>query len=111
MADVSSLVDSDIFEWFGGDGSASDGCVTDGPFADLVLHLDSDYTTDVYCLSRNFQQDDFEGASARYVDECLAMAEFKDAWPCFEGYPHAAGHNGIGGVVSILVWSRLGSEP
>lgn len=36
------------------------------------------------------------------------MEGFADAGPCYEGYPHTAGHNGIGGVVSILDGSDRG---
>lgn len=102
MADASRLEDSDIFRWFGSDGSGHDGCVTDGPFANLGLHLNSDYTTRPYCLSRDLRQERFVGASAGYVNECYEMDDFADAGPCYEGFPHTAGHNGIGGVVSSL---------
>lgn len=107
MADSSWLEDSEIFEWFGGDGSGQGGCLTDGPFANLELRLNSDDTTRPYCLSRDLRQDRFVGASASYVNECYEMDHFDDAWPCYEGYPHTAGHNGIGGVVSVPEWLSL----
>lgn len=100
MADASSLAHSEVLDWFGGDGAGGDGCVTAGPFANLELHLGSDYTTRPYCLARNITQARFDGAGASYVRACYSMPDFVDAWPCYEGYPHGAGHNGIGGVVS-----------
>lgn len=106
MADVRSIEQSEVFDpttGFGGDGEGGEdggGCVADGPFGGMVLHLNRDYSTRPYCLSRNFNQRNFNSAAARNVNECYEMDDFGDAWPCYEGHPHDAGHNGVGGVVS-----------
>lgn len=102
VADSTWLEGSDIFQWFGGSGHGLDQCVTDGPFANLQLHLSTDRSNRPYCLSREVRQDEFVGAGASYVEACYKMDDFYDAWPCYEGFPHEAGHNGIGGVVSGL---------
>lgn len=103
LADQSSLTGSEIFDsdtGFGGNGYGSDACVQTGPFANLQLHLNSDGTVSNYCLSRNFDQNAFSGGGQDYVSSCSASENFTTAWPCFEGWPHDAGHNGVGGVVS-----------
>ncbi|CAN8103806.1 unnamed protein product [Discula destructiva] len=103
MADIHSLANSEVFDaytGFGGNGASGAGCVADGPFAGLVLHLNSDYESRPYCLWRNFDQRQFSAAAPANVNECYGMATFNDAWPCYEGHPHDAGHNGIGGVMA-----------
>lgn len=103
---------------FGGNGLDGDGCVTDGPFANLTLHLNSsDLPVDGgYCLSRNFNLTQFEGANSSNIDTCFAYDTFEDARQCYEANPHSAGHGGVGGVVCntllqlihliILAWQR-----
>lgn len=104
MEDQGSLSRSEIFDpstGFGGNGYGDDGCVSDGPFANLTLQLNGDHTTRSYCLSRNFDNSAFSGGGQSFVDSCHATGDFVSAWPCYEGYPHDAGHNGVGGVVRI----------
>lgn len=97
-----SLSHSELFDprtGFGGNGHGDHGCVSDGPFANLTLQLNDDYTTGSYCLSRDFDSSAFSGGGQSNVDSCYAMKEYIGAWPCYEGNPHDAGHNGVGGVV------------
>lgn len=113
MADVLSITQSEIWNpntGFGGNGEDGDGCVTDGPFGGMVLHLHSDHSDRPYCLNRNFDQGQFDSAHPRRVNRCYDMDNFRDAWPCYEGDPHNAGHNGIGGVVSIRFPTGQGEE-
>lgn len=108
MADVQALAQSEIFDpvtGFGGDGDRGrrgGGCVVDGPFAGLVLNLNENFVSRPYCLSRAFNQAEFAAATIRNVNECFALDGFDKAWPCYEGRPHDAGHNGVGGVVSTV---------
>lgn len=94
----SEIFDSDT--GFGGNGAGPDDCVVTGPFSNLQLRLKSDQTVSNYCLSRNLNETSFSGGGPSFVSSCNAMVDFTSAWPCFEGWPHDAGHNGVGGVVS-----------
>lgn len=98
---------------FGGNGLDGDGCVTDGPFANLTLHLNSSDLPDPnggYCLSRKFNLTQFEGANSSNIDTCFAYDTFEDARQCYEANPHSAGHGGVGGVVRNtllqLIWVK-----
>lgn len=96
------LNDSPIFDpitGFGQNGQGDDGCVRDGPFANLTLHVSGDGPQD-YCLQRSFDADQFTLGNIRYVEECMAMQNYSSAFPCWFMSPHIAGHVGIGGTVS-----------
>lgn len=87
---------------FGGNGLDGDGCVTDGPFSNLTLHLNSSGLPDAnggYCLSRKFDITNFERGNSSNLDTCFGYDTFEDARQCYEAEPHAAGHGGVGGVV------------
>lgn len=70
----------------------------DGPFKDIPLHF-GPYGTEDYCLSRSFNRTFFADARQQRVDECMALKSFEEAWPCFEAFPHGAGHGGTGGIM------------
>lgn len=103
MADFRSIQNSEVWDpvtGFGGDGEEGHRCVVDGPFGGMSLHLNRDGSDRAYCLSRDFNQRMFNFAHPDYANECWALATFEEAWPCYEGRPHDAGHNSVGGVVS-----------
>lgn len=102
MSPIQTAAIFDPATGFGGDGSGSLGCVIDGPFAGLVLHL-SGYGLEDYCLSRGFNQSFFGMANSTYVNECMARPNYADAWYCWYSSPHTAGHKGVGGTVSESV--------
>ncbi|KAI0116207.1 Di-copper centre-containing protein [Hypoxylon sp. NC0597] len=101
-ADVGKISESSIFDkaiGFGGDGTGTDGCVTNGPFANLTLRLQVDLTTNEYCLSRHLNDRAFSQAAKVNVDTCVAKDKFIDMWNCLEGRPHGAGHGGVSGTM------------
>lgn len=99
---IDQLVVFDNQTGFGGNGRSEDGCVTDGPFANLTLHLNSSGLPDEsggYCLSRSFDLTSLERGDGSEVETCYAYDTFEDARQCYESDPHAAGHGGVGGVM------------
>jgi tyrosinase len=110
--DAENLKDSPIFDpdtGFGGDGVSPYGCVTDGPFANATLHLTQFLTTSEYCIIRKLNGCLFQGAAQSFLDTCLASKTFEEVWHCIEARPHAAGHVGVGGVVSLIRAYRASS--
>ncbi|KAI5918894.1 Di-copper centre-containing protein [Camillea tinctor] len=100
--DVGHLNQSALFDaelGFGGNGTGRDGCIVDGPFANLTLHFKEDLTTSDYCISRRFNDRAFSSAAKENVDTCFEKKTFVDAWRCYEGQPHGAGHGGVMGTM------------
>ncbi|KAK7736002.1 hypothetical protein SLS63_003520 [Diaporthe eres] len=99
---IDQLVIFDSDTGFGGNGADGDGCITDGPFVNLTLHMNSSGLPDEsggYCLSRSFDLTSLERGNSSYLDTCFAYDTFEDARQCYESDPHAAGHGGVGGVM------------
>lgn len=48
-----------------------------------------------YCLHREFDLDSWAMANRRNVEECFAKQNYSDAWSCYNGYPHSAGHSAV----------------
>ena len=99
MADFAA---SPLFEsvpGFGGNGTGSDLCIRDGPFANLTLHVRANLTSSDYCVTRNFNSCLFKVAAQSNVDQCMAFTSFEKAWHCLENNPHTAGHGGVNGLV------------
>lgn len=102
--------DSPVFDpatGLGGNGTGPGLCVTDGPFSGLSLRInETGYAVPAYCLSRNLSQAGFDQANSTYLDPCMAKTSYTEAWPCLNvGGPHGAGHQGTGGVVSLLTYA------
>lgn len=88
---------------FGGTGTGDDLCVTDGPFANLTLHMNRTSNYADYCLSRDFSPTSIQNGNSTYVDACFASANYSEAWQCYKSKPHTAGHAAIGGTVSFFL--------
>lgn len=87
---------------FGGNGLDGNGCITDGPFADLTLHINASGLPDVnggYCVTRNFNLTWMEKADRPNLENCFQNVTFEDARQCIEADPHSAGHGGVGALV------------
>ncbi|KAI3392966.1 hypothetical protein diail_4914, partial [Diaporthe ilicicola] len=84
---------------FGGTGTGDDRCVTDGPFANLTLHMDRTANHAPYCLSRHFSPTYIQWGNSTYVDECFASSDYSEAWQCYNHKPHTTGHASIGGTM------------
>ncbi|KAK4112247.1 Di-copper centre-containing protein [Canariomyces notabilis] len=82
---------------FGGDGSRTTGCITNGPFVNYTNSLGPGYEVTSHCINRRISDLASMGSSQAQVDACLAMKDFETAWPCIEGQPHSGGHAGVGG--------------
>lgn len=100
VLDMDDLAGSVVFDpdtGFGGEGS---DCVTDGPFVNLTLHMNSSGTTEDYCLTRSFNSNGFQSGVQANLDECFNMTTYEDAFDCYQVNPHTAGHSAVGGTVS-----------
>jgi len=100
--DVENFTQSPLFDHstgLGGNGTGSDHCVRDGPFANLTLRVRENLTASDYCLTRNFNPCLFKSASQSNVDVCFTFKNFEGLRRCLEGNPHGAGHGGINGIV------------
>lgn len=88
----------------GGNGTGPNGCIVDGPFVNLTLHIDSDAVVVDYCITREWNETVFQYANQSYLDACFAAESYDTAWQCFHDAPgpHTAGHSATGGLVCIL---------
>lgn len=105
VLDVTALNESSVFDpdtGFGGNGVGDDGCVADGPFQNLTLHINQTSNYANYCLSRDFSSTSFQTANQTYIDACYASGNYSEAWQCYKKNPHTAGHAGVGGTVSTM---------
>ncbi|KAH9904731.1 Di-copper centre-containing protein [Xylariomycetidae sp. FL2044] len=102
-SDVGDIAGSDLWDaelGFGGNGTGTDLCIADGPFANLTLHYTEDLSsTSTYCISRYLNDRSFSSAAQPNVDLCMSKTNYLDAWRCLEGLPHGAGHGGVMGVM------------
>jgi tyrosinase len=107
-AESGNFFQSDMWEdqYFGGNGSSVDNCVTTGPFANRTEHIGPLEETTDYCFARkwNMRKGLDYGARA-HVDDCYEFGgnEFEDFYGCMAYYPHIAGHQATGGVVSTIL--------
>lgn len=92
---------------FGSGTAEANGCIIDGPFVNLTMHLNQSSNNANACLSRELDQENFYWANSTYVDECMVPETYADVWSCWGTSPHLAGHFGVGGTVSylFLLWS------
>jgi tyrosinase len=104
-ADAATFPDVAVFDpktGFGGNGSSTDHCVTDGPFANLTLRVNRDLTTSDHCLTRNFNTCSFKFAVQANVDECQNKTTWQTWRTCTEAIPHASGHGGVGALMQSV---------
>ncbi|ETS75767.1 hypothetical protein PFICI_12711 [Pestalotiopsis fici W106-1] len=100
LADIDDISSSDLWNYFGGNGSGDDHCFTDGPFANLTLRWLTNGSTSDHCLTREFNQTAFEGTKQSNIDKCLAISNYTDAWECYNGGTHTGGHLGVNGTMT-----------
>ncbi|KAK7413932.1 hypothetical protein QQX98_007200 [Neonectria punicea] len=106
VLDIDALNESVIFDpdnGFGGQGEY--GCVNDGPFANLTLHLNATSMAANECLSRSFSQEGFQNGQQKYIDERFKTTNYVDAFECYIVNPHIAGHAAVGGIMADQVAS------
>lgn len=90
-------------EYFGGNGT-DDGTyrVIDGKFANMTLRWLGDGSTKDHLLTRINNESALNFTSQENIDECNRITNYTSAWQCLATNPHAAGHAGIGGIVSLF---------
>lgn len=98
-----SVLDADT--GFGSGDVDGDGCIVDGPFVNLTMHINQTSTNASYCLSRSLSNTNFNTANSTYVDACMETESYDTAWLCFKAKPHTAGHSSIGGTMLDAVGS------
>lgn len=84
---------------FGTGDLDADGCVANGPFVNLTMHINQTSNAASYCLSRDLSQDSFYRANSTHLDTCMEAYTYEEAWNCFISSPHTAGHAAIGGTM------------
>lgn len=100
--DAGAIAASPLFSspyGFGGNGRASDGCVVDGPFANLTLHLGPAYEITDFCLARAFNETRFATGAQATIDICNTYTDYVTYSFCLQATPHTAGHGGVSGLV------------
>lgn len=102
-AQSGNFFQSDMWDedYFGGNGSGIENCVASGPFANRTLHVGPLETTTDYCFARKFNATKglYYGARAR-VNDCYEFDDFPSFYGCMAYYPHIAGHQAVGGVMT-----------
>ncbi|KAK9784031.1 putative Tyrosinase copper-binding domain-containing protein [Seiridium cardinale] len=98
-----SILDADT--GFGTGDLDADGCVANGPFVNLTMHINQTSNSADYCLTRDLNANGFAWAGSSYLDVCLATETYEEAWQCFISSPHTAGHSAIGGTMLDVVAS------
>lgn len=87
------------------------GCIPDGPFANLTIHMGPGPSTayNAWCVRRDFVPSQFVKAAS--VEAVKAAVEgYKDFGAFSQGTEvtmHSAGHLGVGGLYGVLtdVWA------
>lgn len=111
QADAANITLSVVWDpvyGIGGDGNSSDNnIVTNGPFANMELHVGAWASNSVvpktatYQLNRSISVSTFQAASQENVDTCYALDTYDEAWECYAKKPHSSGHGGTGGTVRL----------
>ncbi|KAH8727382.1 hypothetical protein GQ44DRAFT_770393 [Phaeosphaeriaceae sp. PMI808] len=100
---ASGILNSSVWDsvyGIGGDGVGEGNCVADGPFVNLTLVYQLDFSAgEPYCLNRSINTTIFPYAEQANVDECMEKETYEYAWNCWIIKPHGAAHGGTGGVM------------
>merc|ERR1711939_863395 len=75
-------------------------CINSGAFGGITLHIGPGTGFQNHCMTRAVNEQLTAQCNQGYVDLCKSRGTFAEFASCFEGGPHAYGHNGIGGVMS-----------
>ncbi|KAJ0270655.1 hypothetical protein CBS470a_013438 [Colletotrichum nupharicola] len=63
-------------------------------------------SNNTYCLQRKLNQDDLDTANSDNLVECFNKTSYDEAWQCYNGSPHGAGHGAVGGLMSDPIESN-----
>ncbi|KAI0470072.1 amino acid transporter [Xylariaceae sp. FL0804] len=83
-----------------GPNGGEDNCIVEGPFANKTQQWEVGGTYDTHCITRSFNLEIFaDSAPQTEIDACNDIDNYEEAWVCWSGSPHRAGHNGVGGTM------------
>ncbi|KAI8289636.1 Tyrosinase ustQ [Colletotrichum sp. SAR11_57] len=95
-----SILNGSATAGFGSTTLDENGCVTDGPYTNVRLTLDTELNrVEPVCLSRLFKQNQYEQTAQKIIDACLALDNYVDFNNCLGASPHTGGHYAIGGTM------------
>jgi tyrosinase len=104
--DAGKFSSSPIFDpvlGFGGSGSGSGNCLTNGPFVNLTVNIGPGFTTVPRCVNRRIT--DFLSAQCgqSYVDAALDHPDYLTALDGIYSGPHLYGHMALAMMVRDFV--------
>ncbi|TLS31353.1 hypothetical protein PpBr36_02685 [Pyricularia pennisetigena] len=76
------------------------GCITDGVFAGMLVHIGPGTAFEEHCLSRAVDESLTSEVSQATINQVHRQDNFESFAGLIEGWPHAYGHNGVGAVMS-----------
>lgn len=76
------------------------GCITDGVFAGMLVHIGPGTAFEEHCLSRAVDESLTSEVSQATINQVHRQNNFESFAGLIEGWPHAYGHNGVGAVMS-----------
>jgi len=75
-------------------------CINSGYFGGITLHIGPGPNNVPHCLTRAVNEQLTGQCNSGYVAQCGQRGTYAEWDSCFQGGPHAYGHNGIGAVMS-----------
>ncbi|KAH9229139.1 hypothetical protein K456DRAFT_1923934 [Colletotrichum gloeosporioides 23] len=87
------------------DGRTGDGCIPNGPFANMTIHMGPGASTAYYewCVRRDFMPQFFnESAHSNVISRLMLLPDFGQLTRQAELSVHGAGHPGVGGLYGTL---------
>ncbi|TEB25523.1 Di-copper centre-containing protein [Coprinellus micaceus] len=93
--------------------AAFKGCVGDGPFAAVTMHVGPNLRFTDHCLTRGFNEDVRPALSSAHLAGILSQGDYDSFWNALDGLPfkpeprlHDAGHGYIGGEMTSFYTSN-----
>lgn len=87
------------------DGRTGGGCIPNGPFANMTIHMGPGASTTYYewCVRRDFMPQFFnESAHSTVISRLMLLPDFGQLTRQAEISVHGAGHPGVGGLYGTL---------
>lgn len=100
--DAGSFSKSPIFDktyGFGGSGSGSQNCVTDGPFVGAKVNIGPGFKDQERCVNRRITDFLSTQCGASYVKSAIAPNNYNDAARAIYMGPHLTGHMALSMMV------------
>jgi tyrosinase len=100
--DAGKFSSSPIFDpvlGFGGSGSGSNSCLTDGPFVNTTVNIGPGFTTQPRCVNRKITDFLSTQCGQSYVDAALGGTTYLTALDGIYSGPHLYGHMALAMMV------------